>query len=137
MVVTPEGQFVTARAHPKLVLVHPRVIGDKLILTAPGSPTIEIDFNRLKHSPTSETYVWHQKVDTVDAGDEVAEWLSHYVLGADIGLRLVYYPATYPTRDVRACNAKFNKISKSDSVSTILRVSLDTYWPERSLTIFY
>lgn len=118
MVVSSEGQFVTGRTHPKMVLISPRVVGDKLILSAPEKPTIKIDFNKLKDLPSSETYVWQQKVKTVDAGDEVADWLSHFILGEDIGLRLVYYPDTYPTREIRPKNEKFYKITQSDTVCT-------------------
>lgn len=117
MIVTPEGQFVTGRAQPKLVLVQPNVINDKLILSAPEKPDIEIDFRELAKNPSSKTYVWHQEVTTIDAGDEVAEWLSTFVLGEKDGLRLVFYPETVPTRPVRKHNLVFKKLTKADVVS--------------------
>jgi len=114
MVVTPENQFVTARAQPKMVLIQPRVSGHKLILQAPVSSTIEIDFNKLKQAQHNKTYVWNQEVDTVDCGDEVAHWLSWYILGQDSGLRLAYYPNSYPSREIREKNQKF-KITPNDA----------------------
>lgn len=116
MIVSPEGQFVTGRAQPKLLLVQPNVINDKLILSAPEKPDIEIDFRELRHKPASKTHVWHQEVNTIDTGDEVAEWLSTFVLGEKDGLRLVYYPETIPTRSVRKHNLVFKKLTEADVV---------------------
>lgn len=119
MIVTPEGQFVTARAQPKLVLVQPNVIDDKLILSAPNKPDIEIDFRELGQKAESKTHVWQQEVTTIDAGDEVAEWLSTFVLGERDGLRLVYYPQTVPTRPVRKHNLVFKKLTQADVVNLL------------------
>lgn len=118
MVVTPEKQFVTARAQPRMVLIKPHISDNKLILNAPESPTIEIDFNQLKQAEHVKTFVWNQEVDTVDCGDEIAHWLSRYVLGQDTGLRLAYYPNTYPTREIREKNQQF-KITANDAVSLL------------------
>lgn len=115
MVVTPENQFVTARAHPKLVLIQPRINGDKITLTAPEAPTIELNFNKLRKEQTNKSYVWQQEVNTVDCGDEIAQWLSQYVLGQQAGLRLQFYPDSYPTRQNREKNNKF-KITDRDVV---------------------
>lgn len=116
MIVSPEGQFITGRAHPKLVLIQPNVINDKLILSAPDKADIEIDFRELAKKPVINTYVWRQEVKTIDVGDEVAEWLSTYVLNEKEGLRLVYYPDTVPTRPVRSHNLKFKHLTKADAV---------------------
>lgn len=120
MIVTPEGQFVTARAQPKLVLVQPNVVDDKLILSAPDMPDFEIDFKELAQKTASITHVWQQEVTTIDAGDEVAEWLSTFVLGEKDGLRLVYYPQTVPTRAVRKHNLVFKKLTQADVVHNLL-----------------
>lgn len=113
MVVTSENQFVTARAHPKMVLIKPRISDNRLILDAPGSPSIEIDIDVVQQSEVNKSYVWQQEVDTLDCGEDVAEWLSRYILGQESGVRLAYYPKTYPTRVVREKNSKFS-ISQKD-----------------------
>lgn len=114
MVVTPENQFVTARSYPKMVLIKPHIDGSRLSLEAPGVPTIVIDIDRIIQTGTKKSYVWQQEVETCDCGDDVAAWLSRYVLDQEAGLRLAYYPKTYPTRQVREKNASF-KIKPNDA----------------------
>lgn len=123
MVVTPvENQFVTARAHPKLVLITPSINGNKITLTAPDAPKIELDFNKLREKQTNISFVWQQKVNTIDCGEEIAKWLSLFILGEDTGLRLQFYPDSYPTRPNREYNNKF-KITNSDVVRSLINTT--------------
>lgn len=57
-----------------------------------------------------------EKVPTVDCGEEVAKWFSRFLLSEDTGLRLVYFPYSKTTRDIRLKNLVFNRLKKSDSV---------------------
>lgn len=114
MIITPEGQFVTARAHPKIVLITPRIEGSILTLTAPEKPDIAIDFERLRLEAPSKAWVWQQQVNAIDCGESVAEWLSEYVLGQTIGLRLVFYPESGPTRAVRA-HKRYTNLTDADA----------------------
>lgn len=117
MVVSPEGQFVTARAHPKLVLVQPRFEGTVMHLSAPGMATeVSIDVARLQQSDiTGTNFVWQQEVDSIDCGDDVAKWLSQYICGEDDGLRLSFYPHSHATRPVRARHQAFKALTAVDS----------------------
>lgn len=116
MVVSPEGQFVTARAQPKLVLLQPRFEGQRMILSAPGQPEITIDVEALRRDgPLGTTSVWQQEVQSIDCGDEVAKWLSQYVCGEDVGLRLSFYPQSHATRPVRPKNVPFKTLTAVDS----------------------
>lgn len=107
MVTNTNGQFVTGRQHPTLVQIMPQIENDKMVLSAPGMIDIEVDIKRLYSVPSTKANVWGQQVDAIDAGEEVAKWISRFILTEDTGLRLVFYPNTEPTREVREKNQKF------------------------------
>lgn len=117
MIITLESQFVTGRAHPKIVLIKPTIVDNRMILSAPDKPDIELNFDDLKNKTSLKASVWDQEADTIDAGDKVAEWLSDYILGEKEGLRLVYYPHKKPTLPLNKFNSnKFDKVIKDDVV---------------------
>ncbi|MEJ8279518.1 MOSC domain-containing protein [Pseudonocardia spirodelae] len=73
MVVRADGAMVTARTHPRLVLVAPTPAADGLRLTGPGLPPLTVPV------PTGEPVpVRVHRWDTagVPAGDEAAAWFS-------------------------------------------------------------
>ncbi|XP_069677991.1 mitochondrial amidoxime reducing component 2-like [Periplaneta americana] len=115
MVVDEEGKNITARQHPRLTQIFPRIEDDNLILTAEGQESIKVNITSIVSKDKLKASVWGQAVQVVDCGDEVAKWLRDYVLkGADKGMRLVYYYQPLPTRAVR-CNRKiFWKIQNND-----------------------
>lgn len=115
IVRTSNGEFITARAYPTLVQVMPVVKGEVMTLSAPGMRNIEIDIKRLKTIPPNKASVWSQEVDVIDAGEEVAQWFSRYILKEDFGLRLVFYHQTIPTRDVRPKNTTFETTIPDDT----------------------
>lgn len=115
MIVKTDGEFVTARQHPKLVQVMPRIKGDLMSLSAPGMINLDIDIARLFTLQPIKASVWGQMVDVVDAGEESARWFSRYILAEDFGLRLVFYPSTNPSRDVRKKNRIFETAVKEDT----------------------
>lgn len=115
MIVDKDGEFVTARAYPKLVKVVPKIEGDTLILSAPGMIVLSVDIARLLKAKPSQAKVWSQTVDAVDAGEEAARWFCRYLLQDDFGLRLVFYPSSFPTRDLRDVNKKFTTTIPSDT----------------------
>lgn len=115
MVVTDAGEFITARKYPKMIQIMPVIDGDFMALSAPEMPQIVINFAALKQKAPSKAEVWNEKVKVIDAGDAVARWFSKFILGSDGGLRLVYYPLSFPTRDVREKNKVFETAVKSDT----------------------
>ncbi|XP_059617978.1 mitochondrial amidoxime reducing component 2-like [Phlebotomus argentipes] len=115
MIITPEGQFITARARPKCLQIQPRFEGDRMILSAPGMLDIEVDMKRLYETKPIRAVVWGETVDAVDCGEEVARWISRFLVSEDIGMRLVFYPATFPTRSVREKNRGFPDLTEVDS----------------------
>jgi len=118
MVVTESGEFTTARKHPKLVLIQPKIEKNstRMKLSAPGMIDIEIDFEKLyKKEPTKKYIVWGQSVDAIDCGDDVAKWISRFVLGEETGLWLVFYPKDFTTREVREKNKGFDTMKAEDA----------------------
>lgn len=97
--------------------VSPSISDSTLTLRAPGMMSVSVDLAQLG-GKIFRTAVWGQPVSACDCGEEVARWLSRYLLQEDTGLRLVYYPLDRSTRDVRTKNKAFPLIESSDSVST-------------------
>lgn len=116
MVAKTDGEFVTGRQYPRMVLVQPTFHENIMRLSAPGMIDVEIDVQRLKNIPTITTRVWQQSVRTVDCGEEVARWFSRYLLAEDFGLRLMYYPHDSATRDVKEANKPFSTMLNEDTV---------------------
>lgn len=116
MIVTPEGHFVTARAHPRLVLVQPRIENDSMTLSAPEMSDFVLNIPHLYNIPPITSKVWQFPVQAIDCGEEVAKWLSQFICSDDIGLRLVFYPHTVPTREFRPNNVKYDTLTPIDSV---------------------
>lgn len=116
MVVTLEGQFVTARALPRLVLIQPKIEGDTMTLSAPGMLDFTLSFAHLHTISPITASVWQQPVKAIDCGEEVAKWFSRFIHSEDMGLRLVFYPNDKPTRPVRPKNVKYETLQPIDSV---------------------
>ncbi|GAB1865840.1 MOSC domain-containing protein 1, mitochondrial [Camponotus japonicus] len=106
MVIDLEGRFLTARQLPKMVNIIPEYYGSILTLRAPGMMSISIDLAQLRGKPF-QVAVWGQAVPARDCGEEVARWLSRFLLQEDTGLRLVYYPLDRPAREIRKKNENY------------------------------
>lgn len=115
MVVKTDGEFITGRGYPKLIQIEPRIEGDIMTLLAPSMSSILINFTELLKKDHSKAVVWEESVDVIDAGDEVAQWISRFILQADSGLRLVFYASIVPTRDVREKNKVFETAVRQDT----------------------
>lgn len=114
MVVNEKQELVTARSHPKLVLVKPSV-SDKetLALTAPGIKDFSINLSDLQKDDKdkSNATIWESKVDVIDLGDEASQWITQ-VCGTDGKLRLVYYPKTKCMRELREKHKAYKEMDK-------------------------
>jgi uncharacterized protein YcbX len=94
MVVTPEGESLTQREHPRLAWVIPQLNDGTLTLSAPGFDSIQL--------PVQSTglpwpvNIWKSKgVQAIDQGDDAASWFSDW-LGASV--RLVHIADGYKRR---------------------------------------
>jgi uncharacterized protein YcbX len=94
MIVDDEGTVVTAREHPALVLVTPRLEDDKITLARPGVPDMTVPVPDDDH--LIPVQVWSSNVLASPADDAASRWLSP-VVGKPV--RLVYLddPTRRPT----------------------------------------
>lgn len=115
MITTLERQFVTARTYPKLLQIHPTVNNNVLTLTIPDGTNVSVDVNELQKNQKQNSSVWQQSVETVDAGDEVAKFISNFIMESEDGLRLVFYPKNESTRHAEKIFNDYENIKQSDS----------------------
>lgn len=80
MVVDAGGKFVTARKHPRLLLVRVDSGDEGLALDAPGMPRLHLE--AAAGSPRVEVGVWRDRVQAVPADAVADAWISRY-LGLD------------------------------------------------------
>jgi hypothetical protein len=86
MVVTPEGDFLTQREHPKLALITPALKNDSVTLSAPNFDSIH--FSIQKSGVPTSVNIWKSSgVSAIDQGDESAQWLSDWL---GVSVRLVH-----------------------------------------------
>ncbi|XP_014297400.1 mitochondrial amidoxime-reducing component 1 [Microplitis demolitor] len=112
MVTQLDGRFITARKYPQMVLVTPSIEGSVLTLSAPGMTNISIDLAEVRNKML-KVVIWGQSTPASDCGDEVARWISRFLVQEDTGFRLVYYPLEKPSRDGRKHNRGFPLIENS------------------------
>lgn len=117
-ILSRNGKQVTARVYPKMVLIQPKVVANQLILSAPDKSDFVLNLDKLREkSINNKVECWYSKVNGIDAGDEVANWLSEYIVGKPGEFRLLYYPYSYPTKGVSKLD-RIYKAYKSDDAGT-------------------
>lgn len=78
VIADDEGQFISARTHPKLCLVQANLTSTGLILTAPEMPNIAVDYHRFNSTYTSVT-VWKDTISAQQCDDKVNQWFSLFL----------------------------------------------------------
>lgn len=117
-IVVRNNKQATGRAYPKIVLIQPKIDGDKLILSAPNCFDFVLNVAELRGKSINEKVRCnYSDVCAIDAGDEVADWLSEYIVGRSGVFRLFFYPHLYPTKEKPEKDRKY-KAFKSDDVGT-------------------
>lgn len=115
-VISRNNQEVTGLVYPKLVLIEPRIVENQLVLSAPRQSDFILDLNELlKRSIDTNVKLGISEASGIDAGDEIAAWLSQYITNESDSFRLLFYPHSYP---IKAKKKFFNKykIVESDDV---------------------
>ncbi|MCZ2127067.1 MAG: MOSC N-terminal beta barrel domain-containing protein [Anaerolineales bacterium] len=78
MFVSPAGEFMTQRKHPRLALITPTLKDEALILSAPNADTIQIPIQT--SGKITRVDIWASKgVHAVDQGDDAAAWISNWL----------------------------------------------------------
>ncbi|XP_041351133.1 uncharacterized protein LOC121370098 [Gigantopelta aegis] len=97
-VSTRNGVYLTQRQEPKMALIETSLQENTMLLDAPGMKTIRIPIDPpLDKSKMSKVTVKTDTLDSLDCGDDVAEWLCRY-FNRD-GLRLHFSPRDMEKRD--------------------------------------
>lgn len=118
-IVSQNKKQLTARAHPKMVLIQPKIVGNELILSAPDKEDFVLNLDELKKGSVNDNVeCWYAKVDGIDAGDAVANWLSEFILGKTGALRLIFYPHLYATKGVSKDDKKKYKAYKNEDAGS-------------------
>jgi uncharacterized protein YcbX len=98
MIVDGDGEVVTAREHPQLVLVTPSIDPEAGVirLAMPGLPELEVPVPDTTTARLVPVKVWRSELVAALASDEAGQWLSK-VAGEEV--RLVYLddPTRRPT----------------------------------------
>jgi uncharacterized protein YcbX len=74
MVTNEGGRFLTQREVPRLALIVPSLDGRQLTLEAPGMSPLQVP--AATGTPSLQVTIWSDKAPALDAGGEVATWLS-------------------------------------------------------------
>lgn len=104
-VTNEQYKLISAKNHPKVVLIegHYDETDDAVILSAPEMTlTFKIAFGDIFEKCTKITIKKskHFAIDAYDLGDEVAEWISQYLLNQRNGLRFILYADTETNRNI-------------------------------------
>lgn len=99
-----------------MVLIQPKIIGNQLTLSAPDKDDCVLNLDKLRKGVVNaKIQCWHSKVDGIDAGDEVADWLSEHIVGKKGVFRLNFYPHLYSTQKVTKSDRKYKGFKEEDS----------------------
>lgn len=77
MIVDDQGQFVTARKHPRMVLIRAQLDGSTLLLSAPQMPNLTVQ--PAAERSTAKVKVWGDELIAHTAMDAANDWISRYL----------------------------------------------------------
>jgi uncharacterized protein len=114
MVVDDDGETVTAREYPRLVLVRPRLVDGGLLLTGPDADELFVPIPR---SPRIEVRV-HSDPLTATPADEAADAWFGKVVGQPVHLVYQHDPTGRPTNP--AYTSDSDRVSLADAYPLLL-----------------
>lgn len=77
MVVDPEGNFVTQRELPRMVLIRPQLKLSEVVLRAPGMLALHLQIDTVEEPV--RVRVWKDEVPAFDMGDVAAQWFTDFL----------------------------------------------------------
>ena len=82
-----KGRFITARTHPKLVLVEASLTPGGLLLSAPGMPNLEVSYAAFSDQYL-DVKVWGSEISAQHCQTDADQWFSTYL---ETDCQLVYF----------------------------------------------
>ena len=82
MLATPDGEFLTQREYPRMVLIQPELLATDMRLTAPGMPALHVPYEvdpAQSAQGGSPIRVWKDTVSALDMGDVIAGWFTQFL----------------------------------------------------------
>ncbi len=80
MVIDERGVFVSQREQPKLALVAPKLLADKLVLNAPGMPELVIS-SKVQSGERVQVDLFGEKISSLAASSDASAWFAKYLGG--------------------------------------------------------
>lgn len=119
MVVDAVGQTVTARNHPRLILVTPQVTGDRITLTSPDLPDLTVPVPTGTELVTVKVWekAWENELAAAPADDKAAAWLTD-IIGEPARLVYLADPAQRATNP--AYSRDGDRVSLADGYPLLL-----------------
>jgi uncharacterized protein YcbX len=77
MVVDEEGEFLSQRELPRMVLIQPQIKFNEVVLRAPGMLALHLALDKVEKP--ARVRVWRDTVDAFDMGDLAAQWFSDFL----------------------------------------------------------
>lgn len=109
LVVTEEGQMVTGRQEPRIVLISVTNCGDSLCLEAPGMEKILFPVVQPKSNKVLDCRVFSTDIQGRDCGDEISRWLTTY-FQSSTPYRLVHFePNVMKPRNAKEAEKPFRE----------------------------
>ena len=82
MLATPDGEFLTQREYPRMVLIQPELLATDMRLTAPGMPALHVPYEvdpAQSAQGGSPIRVWKDTVSALDMGEVIAGWFTQFL----------------------------------------------------------
>ena len=82
MLATPDGEFLTQREYPRMVLIQPELLATDMRLTAPGMPALHVPYEvdpAQSAQGGSPIRVWKDTVSALDMGEVIAAWFTQFL----------------------------------------------------------
>jgi uncharacterized protein YcbX len=88
MLVDENGRFLSQRRHPRMAQIGVRIEADRLAVSAPGMPSLQVPFD-LPRGGRMLASVWDDLVGTLPVGEEADRWFGEFL---GVRRRLVHLP---------------------------------------------
>ena len=116
LLVDEAGKFMSQRRHPRMALISPRITPDRLVVSAPGMPDLEVPLGG-EHQGQIDVEVWGDAQRGAPVGGHADRWFARFL---DSPCRLV----RKPDDDVRPVDSAYardgDQVSFADGFPLLL-----------------